>query len=595
MISAKVVLDALSMSTKTRITTLEVTMPKFIVAQANTHRTFCLAGDSVLDFDLPSAKQKGCKRLHQMTIADFVDKWLDGNKRNIARGKSQSRDLSKVDPNTYYTTKELAELIGYSSGYNINTHCRTGVIKATKEIRPPSNQLNWIIKGEDFLKWYDTKLDGEHLRQDISERLSKMSIRQLNEVTGEIQHSTVNNVTRSGVKPVYTLKAGKYTVSGSLDHLIKTEDGYTRMGDLKIGDTIVVATKLKQDKVDPNKHKFVNGQWRNTWQKRKRKELLEQSTLCRKCGVVEGTDIHHIVPVSSNPELTYDGSNITLLCKDCHNSEHETQGWQTGVPIASTLVEVTSIEYRGEEMTYDLEIAGEFPNFLANGVVVHNSRNSASSRAIPITNSIKNVLHNPVTPKDYGLPKNGKGMQPKTVLTGLRAFLANLLWNGSMYATIATCYLLDKVGLHKQWTNRLLEPYTYTKVLITSTEWSNFLKLRDHSAAQDAMQIVAGKIREALFNSKPVLVEEGYWYLPYVGIFPTQPSQRDINISVSCCAQVSFRTSDDSPEKAERVVKALLNDDVKHMSPFEHIAVTQSGCFYNLRNFKSYRYMLENV
>lgn len=237
------------------------------------------------------------------------------------------------------------------------------------------------------------------------------------------------------------------------------------------------------------------------------------------------------------------------------------------------------------------------PKFLVAQLNTHRkfSRNSASSRAIPTLTGIKNVLASPVSPKDYDLPKNGKGMQPKSALTGLRAWLSVAMWNSLMYLTIAHCYLLNKVGLHKQWTNRLLEPYTYTKVLITSTEWDNFMNLRRHHASQDAMQVVAECIYKALNDSTPTTVHDGYWYLPYVGVFTVKPSTELLNISVSCCAQVSFRTSDDSPEKAERVVSALLNTDVKHMSPFEHIAVASSGNYYNLHNFMSYRYILENV
>lgn len=595
MISAKVVLDAYSPSTETRITTLEVIMPKFLVAQINTHRKFCLAGDTELSFDLPSGKTKGVKRPHTMTISDFVNKWLHGNNRTNARPKDPKRDLSAINPTTLYTTSELAKLVGYAANYNLNKACKTGELKAFKQKMPPANQLTWMVNGKDFIDWYNTSNVGEHLRQDMQARLAKMHIRQLNEVTGEIQHSTVKDVTESGVKPVYTLTAGKYSVAGSLDHLIKTEHGYTRMGDLKVGDQIVVASRLKATKADPKNHKFVDGQWRSKWQDVKRTELIEQSPLCRECNVNEGTDIHHIIPVNQDTSLTYEPSNITLLCKSCHSEAHKVQGWQTGTPLVSKLETVTDIKYRGDEMTYDLEISGEFPNFLANNVVVHNSRNSASSRAIPTLTSIKNVLASPVSPKDYGLPKNGKGMQPKSALTGLKAWLSVAMWNSLMYLTIAHCYLLNKVGLHKQWTNRLLEPYTYTKVLITSTEWDNFMKLRRHHASQDAMQVVAECIHKALNDSTPTTVHDGYWYLPYVGIFTVKPSIELLNISVSCCAQVSFRTSDDSPEKAERVVNALLNTDVKHMSPFEHIAVTSSGNYYNLHNFMSYRYILENV
>ena len=237
------------------------------------------------------------------------------------------------------------------------------------------------------------------------------------------------------------------------------------------------------------------------------------------------------------------------------------------------------------------------PKFLVAQLNTHRtfSRNSASSRAIPIFKSIQNVLEAPVTPLDYGTPANGKGMQPKSSLTGLRRLLAGAVWQTSMYLAIASAYLLNHIGLHKQFTNRLLEPYTYTKVLITSTEWENFLTLRDHGAAQDAMQEVAKAIRVALNNSVTYVINDGYWYLPYVGIFPQKPTTEQFDISVSCCAQVSFRTLDDNATKAKRVVASLLNDDVKHWSPFEHIAVAKQGRYANYVGFRSLRHIKESV
>ena len=237
------------------------------------------------------------------------------------------------------------------------------------------------------------------------------------------------------------------------------------------------------------------------------------------------------------------------------------------------------------------------PKFLVAQFNTHRvfSRNSASSRAIPINKTIANVLESPVHPEDYGMPANGKGMQPKANLTGWRAFAAGALWSTAMYLMIVICWLLSKVGLHKQWTNRLLEPFIYTKVLVTSTEWDNFIKLRMHSAAQDAMFEVAVAISCALADSTPTDMEVGHWYLPYVGIFKNTPTTEQFDISVSCCAQVSFRTNDMSSEKAKRVVNSLLNDDIKHWSPFEHIARARLGQYANYYGFESLRHVKESV
>lgn len=48
--------------------------------------------------------------------------------------------------------------------------------------------------------------------------------------------------------------------------------------------------------------------------------------------------------------------------------------------LMPTLTRVLSIKYSGEEMTYDLEVEGPYHNFSANGIIVHNSVNEYSTR-----------------------------------------------------------------------------------------------------------------------------------------------------------------------------------------------------------------------
>jgi thymidylate synthase (FAD) len=43
---------------------------------------------------------------------------------------------------------------------------------------------------------------------------------------------------------------------------------------------------------------------------------------------------------------------------------------------------ITSIQHIGIEKTYDIEVEGQYKNFVANGIVVHNSANSISGRYV---------------------------------------------------------------------------------------------------------------------------------------------------------------------------------------------------------------------
>ena len=221
------------------------------------------------------------------------------------------------------------------------------------------------------------------------------------------------------------------------------------------------------------------------------------------------------------------------------------------------------------------------PKFLVAQVNTHRklSRNSASSRAVTIEKNIGYVLKNPVTPADFGMPANGKGMQPKSQLTGTKEVMAKVVWNAAKYSMVGAAWLLSQIGLSKQWTNRLLEPFVYTTVLISSTEWQNFMNLRMHEDAQDAMQLVAEHIADALNSSDPETVPWGSWHLPYVGVVK-DPTDEQFNISISCCAQVSFRTLDTSAKKAKRVVNSLTSG-ILHASPMEHPAQAVNTTSYS--------------
>lgn len=236
------------------------------------------------------------------------------------------------------------------------------------------------------------------------------------------------------------------------------------------------------------------------------------------------------------------------------------------------------------------------PKFLVAQINTHRkfSRNSQSSRAVPISRTISHLRSNFVTPADFGVPANGSGMRPKAMLEGARKWWAVVLWYLASRSMIVFAFLLERVGLHKAWVNRLLEPFSYSRVLITSTEWHNFLTLRDHGDAQDAMREVARAVSNALAGSVPMPLRRGEIHAPYVGHlgteldFTTLPQTvsakqmvdfvvarfaDELAVSVSCCAQVSFRTADNSVTKARRVMASLNNGDVKHLSPFEHVAI----------------------
>ena len=124
------------------------------------------------------------------------------------------------------------------------------------------------------------------------------------------------------------------------------------------------------------------------------------------------------------------------------------------------------------------------------------SRNASSSRAIPVRKMLAQVWGDPAGPLHWGA--NQAGMQAEQELTGWRRSAAQRLWRLSGRAMCAAAWAGMKLGLHKQVVNRMLEPWQFISVVLTSTEWDSFFALRDHPAAQPEIRTLAVAMRAAM-------------------------------------------------------------------------------------------------
>lgn len=209
------------------------------------------------------------------------------------------------------------------------------------------------------------------------------------------------------------------------------------------------------------------------------------------------------------------------------------------------------------------------------------SRNSASSRAIPVEKMLKRVQEDPYIPTSWG--KNQKGMQAEVELNEFERGNADLEWLLARDHAVSRAEALLKIGVHKQLTNRLLEPFLWHTVIVTATEWSNFFNLRNNPAAHPEIQIPAQMMQELYYRDdyEPQPLHHSQWHLPLCPELEEtadqQPTKaRDykqwVRIGSARCARVSYLTHD-----GRRDVSAdlELHDRLLgpgHMSPFEHVA-----------------------
>ena len=225
------------------------------------------------------------------------------------------------------------------------------------------------------------------------------------------------------------------------------------------------------------------------------------------------------------------------------------------------------------------------------------SKNASSSRAQSFDKRIDQILHDPALPNHWNAEQpgmtGGEEFDQKTKdfinlkiqqLAGLTAdFIKELnqeVWN--------------KTGkeIHKQYLNRYLEPFTYTNQVLTATDWDNFFKLRMAEDAQPEFKDLATEIFYQLQENIP---NQTNIHLPYVTAEEKDHYPLDIckKIAVARCARVSYRAYGGKyvVEKDLELFNRLWL--AGHYSPFEHIATADSGRFFNLNGWRSYRYDLD--
>ena len=248
----------------------------------------------------------------------------------------------------------------------------------------------------------------------------------------------------------------------------------------------------------------------------------------------------------------------------------------------------------------------KYPRFIHSEFMTHRvfSRNASSSRAIPVARQIEMIKEDPAMPIHWG--KNQPGMQAKEENTALVDMSwrddcaayecdAESAWLTAMDYAISVATALNNAGYHKQIVNRILEPFTHIKVIVTATDFANFFALRDHPDAQPEIRELARVMKGAMTASTPQVLKEGDWHLPYLDaedlsniyeylkkgrIIRDEPSGVDTRmmacaISAARCARVSYLTHDgERPtiEKDMELYHHLVHANPPHMSPCEHQA-----------------------
>lgn len=224
----------------------------------------------------------------------------------------------------------------------------------------------------------------------------------------------------------------------------------------------------------------------------------------------------------------------------------------------------------------------EYPRYIHAEFMTHRvfSRNASSSRAIPVATMIDRVEQYPVFPSEWGT--NKPGMQAGDPIGRMAQTEAENVWTLACRNAVNAARQLKDLGVHKQITNRILEPFSTIKVIVTATEWENFFDLRISLLAQPEIRALAIRMKAAMDASQPVVRSgdgEAGAHLPYV----TDEERSTLSIGHLCristarCARVSYMNHDKSMPVIGKDIKFAgdLQAD-RHASPFEHPAFARA-------------------
>lgn len=211
--------------------------------------------------------------------------------------------------------------------------------------------------------------------------------------------------------------------------------------------------------------------------------------------------------------------------------------------------------------------------------------NAQSSRAVPTKKLIEEVRRNPYMPSYWG--RNQKGMQAyEECNEPVKGDSREAFWDICVQTNCVFAEAFEEAGYHKQIANRVIEPYSHTKLVVSGTEWNNFFNLRIHKDAEPNIREMAVQIYKLIHQSQGEYINNGEWHLPYISryrqegrmkyLFDQQEVSLEeaLRISLACVAQVSYRTLNTDPEIIERIHNNLFpsNGDPIHGSPAQHLA-----------------------
>ncbi|KKN12964.1 hypothetical protein LCGC14_1011170 [marine sediment metagenome] len=201
---------------------------------------------------------------------------------------------------------------------------------------------------------------------------------------GQVRPGVVKAIYDNGIRPTIkiTTTSGRSIVATG-NHRLLTSHGYQRVDRLGIGSSLVcmgVKKVVRKGRSRRKGKRWIDGRV-EMFAAAKKAVATRVGDFCELCGIpkagrFEFAHTRSLESLSGDYSLYHNADNIRLLCNSCHKRLDYLKGervpaWTRGKP--TELDRIVSIEAAGDEQVYDVEMATSEHNFIANGIVSHNS------------------------------------------------------------------------------------------------------------------------------------------------------------------------------------------------------------------------------
>lgn len=227
--------------------------------------------------------------------------------------------------------------------------------------------------------------------------------------------------------------------------------------------------------------------------------------ICGHDGSFSRLELSHIVAHDGDPKLAFDENNLQTLCASCHREyDIETQGKSYGwtVNMRAKWGKIVSQTYLGVQETYDIEMDHHTHNFVADGIVVHNSQRYSDVTVLP------EIPVPMLRRQDSSNKQASHDDLPVDIVDSFSARIAEHFAEAqSLYSEML------EAGVAKECARDVLPLATPTRLYMSATirTWVHYIEVRAGVETQLEHRMIAKSIKKIFTSQFPAISEAMGW------------------------------------------------------------------------------------